>query len=412
MGALTSHIVGFVGGSADIDEPDRVGLAGAEQQYEALLKGARGKYVFLVDKRRYPIGLDTQKSTPARDGSSIILTIDSTIQEFARSSLLKQIQAYQAESGVAIVMNPWNGAILALVSWPDFDPAAFSKTDADRLRNRAVADPFEPGSIFKPIVAAAALDRGLLQKTDRIFCENGYYEKYRIGEWAGHQFGYLTVKEILTESSNIGMAKIGQKMGQKASMTPFASSASASPPASTCPARMPEYSPQRATGRHLPSHASPTATRSASRPCRSSAPLPYLQTAAAPSPPYIVRAVVDDAGNVTELSRKSNLAGRLIKQEVAEWIVREALTNVVKEGTGQEAALEKWQAWGKTGTANIATNGRYDTVNYTACLSAAPQPTYRRSSRSLPSANQTRPCKGYSGGRVAAPVFREIMRKR
>ncbi|HPD47902.1 MAG TPA: penicillin-binding protein 2 [Anaerohalosphaeraceae bacterium] len=412
MGALTSHIVGFVGGSADIDEPDRVGLAGAEQQYEALLKGARGKYVFLVDKRRYPIGLDTQKSTPARDGSSIILTIDSTIQEFARSSLLKQIQAYQAESGVAIVMNPWNGAILALVSWPDFDPAAFSKTDADRLRNRAVADPFEPGSIFKPIVAAAALDRGLLQKTDRIFCENGYYEKYRIGEWAGHQFGYLTVKEILTESSNIGMAKIGQKMGQKAlydavRLFGFGQPTGVDLPGEDAGILAPTRNWSSFTVTRIPYGHEISVT-----PMQIIRAFAILANGGSPVTPHIVRAVVDDAGNVTELSRKSNLAGRLIKQEVAEWIVREALTNVVKEGTGQEAALEKWQAWGKTGTANIATNGRYDTVNYTASfVGGAPADVpqvvtfvaIRKPNKALG--------KGYSGGRVAAPVFREIMEK-
>ncbi|MBE0537062.1 MAG: penicillin-binding protein 2 [Phycisphaerae bacterium] len=412
MGALTSHVVGFIGGNTDPNDFDKIGLSGAERSYESLLKGSRGNHVFLVDKRRYPIGMDTKRSVAARDGSSIVLTIDSTIQEFARSALMKQVQAYQAESGAAVVMNPWTGAILALVSLPDYDPLEFGKADIGRLRNRALTDPFEPGSIFKPIVVAGALDKGLLHTTDRIYCEDGYYEKYRIGEWAGHRFGNMTVKAILTESSNIGMAKIGQKMGQKnlyevVRLFGFGQPTGVDLPGEDAGSLRPtnEWSSYTITRIPYGHEISVTALQI----IRAFA---ILANGGSPVTPHLVRAVVDDKGEVTQVSRRANLAGHLIKQEVAEWVVREALTNVVNEGTGKEAALEKWQTWGKTGTANIATNGKYDTVNYTASfVGGAPADvpqvvtlvTIRKPNKALG--------KGYSGGRVAAPVFREIMEK-
>ncbi len=412
MGALTSHVVGFIGGSADPNDADKIGLSGAEQAYESLLKGTRGNHVFIVDKRRYPIGLDTKRSIAARDGSSIVLTIDSTIQEFARSALMKQIQAYQAESGVAIVMNPWTGAILAMVSLPDYDPSEFWKVEGGRLRNRAVTDPFEPGSIFKPIVVAAALDRGHIGTTDSIYCEDGYYAKYRIGEWAGHRFGNMTIKGILRESSNIGMAKIGQKMGQKAlyegvRLFGFGQPTGVDLPGEDAGTLRPtrewsSYSVTRIPYGHEISVTAVQVTRA----------FAILANGGSPVKPHLVRAVIDDVGNVTHFNRQVSLAGHLIKPEIASWVVREALTEVVNEGTGKEAALQKWQAWGKTGTANIATNGRYDTVNYTASfVGGAPADvprvvvfvSIRKPNKALG--------KGYSGGRVAAPVFREIMEK-
>ena len=412
MGTLTSHVVGFIGGSADPNDPDKAGLAGAERQYESLLKGSRGNHVFLVDKRRYPIGLDTKQSVAARDGSSIILTIDSTIQEFVRSALMKQYEAYQAESAVAIMMDPWTGAILAMVSLPDYDPSEFGKADAGRLRNQAVTDPFEPGSIFKPIVVAAALDKGTIKTTDQIYCEDGYYAKYRIGEWAGHRYGNMTIKDILTESSNIGMAKIGQKMGQKALYDGVRLFGLGQPTGVDLPGEdagmlqpTREWSSFTVTRIPYGHEISVTAVQV----IRAFA---ILANGGSPVTPHLVRAVVDDAGNVTQVSRQGNLVGHLVKPEVASWIVREALTNVVKEGTGKEAAMEKWQAWGKTGTANIATNGRYDTVNYTASfVGGAPADVpqvvtlvaIRKPNKALG--------QGYSGGRVAAPVFREIMEK-
>jgi len=412
MEQLTSHVVGFVGGSDKPGSTDKVGLAGIERRYDPLLRGSKGQQVLVVDARRHPIGSDPQRTVKVKNGSSLILTIDSTIQEFARSALMKQYRQYQAESAVAIVMNPWNGAVLAMVSLPDYKPGEFSRADPDTMRNRALTDPFEPGSIFKPIVMALALDGGYIGYDEKIYCENGNYAKYRIGEWAGHRFGNLTPREILTVSSNIGMAKIGQKMGQKTlyeglRMLGFGTRTGIDLPAENPGLLKPtsEWSSYTITRIPYGHEISVTAIQI----IRAFA---ILANGGSPVVPHVVRAVIDEKGAVKYVTKKSNLAGRIISPEVAHWIVREALTNVVKEGTGKEAALEKWQVFGKTGTANIAVNGQYDTTNYTASFvggAPAENPavvilvSIRKPNKALG--------KGYSGGRVAAPVFREIMQK-
>ncbi len=410
MEQLTSHIVGFIGGTEDPDSVDKVGLAGIERRYDSRLRGVWGKNVLVVDARRYPIGSDPQQTVKVKNGSSLMLTVDSTIQEFTRSALMKQYKDYQAESAMAIVMNPWNGAILALVSLPDYNPTEFSKADPDTMRNRALTDPFEPGSIFKPIVTALALDGGFVGYNESIFCENGNYAKYRIGEWAGHRFGNLTPKEILTRSSNIGMAKIGQKMGKKnlyegLRMFGFGVKTGIDLPAENPGLLKPTGDWSSYTITRIPyGHEISVTTIQIIRA------FAILANGGSPVMPHLVRTVIDEEGVVKQVAKKSNLAGQLIKPEVAHWIVREALTNVVNEGTGKEAALEKWQAFGKTGTANIAVNGQYDTTNYTASFvggAPANNPavvllvSIRKPNKALG--------KGYSGGRVAAPVFREIM---
>ncbi|GAF91387.1 unnamed protein product, partial [marine sediment metagenome] len=202
MGPLSAHIVGFT-------SVDNRGLDGIELQYNKELSGLAGQSIFFADASRRPIRLKQQNSV-LTDGVGIILTLDATIQQFARAELLKQYESYEAESAVAIVAEPKTGAILALVSLPDFDPNDFRSTDPNNFRNRAISDQFEPGSLLKPIAAAIAIDAGAVGLDEKIFCEWGHYRGRgfgRIGEYGNHEFGDLTVQEILVHSSNIGMAK-------------------------------------------------------------------------------------------------------------------------------------------------------------------------------------------------------------
>ena len=198
---------------------DNRGLTGIELEYDKDLAGSAGRNVFIADAFRRPIRLK-QHDADVIDGVGIILTLDSTIQQFARAELLEQYQNYRAESAIAIVAEPKTGAILAMVSLPDFDPAHFNTADPNTLRNRAITDQFEPGSLIKPIVMAIAIDDKAVNLTEKIFCENGSYcgkgfgciSEYRNG------FGDLTVREILVNSSNIGMAKGRPADGQRQSL--------------------------------------------------------------------------------------------------------------------------------------------------------------------------------------------------
>jgi len=409
MAQLTSHTIGFVG-------TDQTGLAGIELKYDGQLRGTEGRNVIFVDALRQPIGMK-ESDTIVKDGFGLILTLDATIQQFARDALSKQYRAYRAESAVAIVMDPWTGAILAMVSLPDFDPGNFSTAHAQTLRNRVLTDPFEPGSVFKPIVAALALDAGTIDYEEKIFCENGSYRGKgfaRIGEFGNHQFGDLTVRQILVKSSNIGMAKIGQRMERQKlyeglKLFGFGTRIDIDLPAEEPGLLYPVGKWTNSSVTRIPfgHEIAVTALQIARAYCT-------LANGGRLVRPHLVRAIVDNTGKLTKVKQPQSLAGHIIKPEAANWIVQKALTGVVKEGTGKKAASGKWEVFGKTGTANIARSDQkgYDQTNYIASF-AGGAPAERPQVVILVSIRKpdTTLGKGYSGGTVAAPVFKEILEK-
>jgi len=407
MGRLASHVVGFA-------SRDNRGLEGIELKYDKVLKGSSAQNVFLADVNRRPVRLSQQEGI-LTNGVGVILTIDSTIQQFVRDELIKGYEEYQAESAVAIVADPKTGAILSMVSLPDFDPS--SRTgDPNNFRSRAITDWYEPGSIIKPIAVAIALDAGAINKTEKIFCENGSYSGKgfgRIGEYR-RGFGSLTVAEILINSSNIGMAKIGQRVGSERLY-----------------AGLRLFGFGRATGIELPGEVDGLLRPASQWTGYSVTRIPFGQEICVTAMqlvrafcilanggrlvrPYMVRAIVDNDGTITELKRPGAPVGYIVRADVAKWVVTKAMAEVVNEGTGKRAKLEKWQVFGKTGTANIAkSDGRgYSDNDYVASfISGAPAEdpaivvlvSVRKPNKSLG--------KGYTGGVVAAPVAAGIIEK-
>ena len=410
MGRLAANVVGFT-------SHDNRGLEGIELKYDKDLSGSPARNIFFADVYRRPIRAKQQDGI-LTNGKGIILTIDATIQQFARDELIKQYEDYQAESAVAIVAEPKTGAILAMVSLPDFDPADIRSTDPNNFRSRAITDWYEPGSIIKPVVAAVALEAGVVNKTEKIFCENGnYYGRGfgRIGEYR-RGFGDLTLREILINSSNIGMAKIGQRLGKE---------------------RLHDglklFGFGGKTGIELPGEIEGLLRPANAWTGYSVTRIPYGQEICVTSMqlirafcilanggrlvrPFLIRAVVDNEGNITELKRPPPPVGYIIKNETAKWIVNDAMTGVINEvgGTGKRAQLENWQVFGKSGTANIARSDArgYSDEDYVASFVAgAPVKdpaivvlvSIRKPNRSLG--------KGYSGGVVAAPVAAKIIER-
>ena len=419
MGRLVSHVVGFT-------SLDNHGLGGIEYQYNKQLSGLGAQDTFLADVRRRPICPAPLEQSPAENkevknsvltnGAGVILTIDATIQQFVRDELLKQYDNYEAESAVAIVVEPKTGAILAMVSLPDFDPADVHSTEAGNRRNRILTDEFEPGSIIKPVVTAIALDTGVVNKVEKIYCENGHYSGRgfgRIGEYR-NGFGDLTVCEILINSSNIGMAKIGQRLGKERLYKGL---------------RL--FGFGKRAGIDLPGEADGLLREARKWDGYSVTRIPFGQEITVTSiqlvrafcilanrgrvvRPFLVKAVVDSNGEITELKRPLPPVGYIVKPEVAQWVVSEALVGVVNEGTGKRAKLKKWQVFGKTGTAQIAKSNErgYSDSDYVASFIAgapAEDPaivvlvSVRKPNKSLG--------KGYEGGVVASPVACAIIEK-
>ncbi len=409
MGPLTAHIVGFT-------SADNQGLDGTELQYNKELSGSAGQNIFFADASRRPIRLKQQNSV-LTDGVGIILTLDTTIQQFARAELLNQYESIGAESAMAIVAEPETGAILALVSLPDFDPNDIRSADPNNFRNRAISDQFEPGSILKPIAAAIAIDAGVVGLDEKIFCEWGHYRGRgfgRIGEYGNHEFGDLTVREILVHSSNIGMAKIGQKLGKDKLYSGmkhfgFGKKTRVDLPGEVGGLLRPvqKWTGYSVTRIPFGQEISVTAIQLVRAFC-------ILANGGHPIRPFLVKAMVDNDGRIIKLKRPSPAVGFVISPEVAQWIITDAMVGVVNEGTGKRAKLEKWRVFGKTGTANIAKSdgGGYDDDAYVASFIAG-APAEEPAAIVLVSIRKPniKLGKGYTGGTVAAPVAAAILEK-
>ncbi len=419
MGALCSHVVGYT-------QTDGPGAGGIEYAFNKVLTGSGREYLFLGDVRRRPLRFASDRASSDLDdedlsGAGIILTLDTTIQEFAREELLAQFKAFDAESATAVVADPKTGAILAMVSLPDFDPSLARTTPEKVLCNHALIDQFEPGSVFKPVVVAIALDAGVINTTERIDCEDGVYHGRGFGvitEYSHHRYGLMTARDILRESSNIGMAKIGQRLGaarlyQGLKIFGFGKDTQVGLGRGEAEGKirpLKDWSGYSVTRVPFGQEISVTAMQLIRSFC-------ILANEGRLVRPHLVKAVVSAIGEPDIRAHSLAMAGQvgyIVRPEVARWIIEEALVAVVNDGTGKSAKLDKWQVFGKTGTAQLArTDGRgYEEDAYVASFvggAPAEDPavlvlvSVRKPNRRLG--------KGYTGGVVAAPVVGRIIDK-
>jgi cell division protein FtsI/penicillin-binding protein 2 len=255
-----------------------------------------------------------------------------------------------------------------------------------------------------------------VNKVEKIFCENGNYSGRgfgRIGEYR-RGFGDLTLREILVESSNIGMAKIGQRLGKDKlykglRLFGFGKKAGIDVPgeADGLLRGTHKWTGYSVTRIPFGQEITVTAIQLVRAFC-------ILANRGRLVRPFLVKAIVDNDGEITELKRPLPPVGYVVKPEVAEWVVSEAMVGVVNEGTGKRAKLERWQVFGKTGTANIAKSNErgYSDSDYVASFIAgapADDPaivvlvSIRKPNKKLGN--------GYTGGVVASPVAGKIIEK-
>ncbi len=207
QGPETGHVLGFVG-------VDGHGLEGLELAMDSQLSGRPG----LMQVRRDALGHSLPGGVWLRKpkmGQSIQLTMDAAIQSMAYAALVEGINDNKAKSGSVIVMRPDDGAILAMVSWPSFNPNDFSKYKPRQWRDRAITDVFEPGSSLKPFTLAAALMSGRWHPDSEVYCDKGSMRVANYVIHDDHPNTWLNLTQILAKSSNIGAAKIALDIGPK-----------------------------------------------------------------------------------------------------------------------------------------------------------------------------------------------------
>lgn len=210
--SLSAHLLGFVGKD---ESGDDVGYFGLEGFYNQDLSGLPG----LLDSERdlfgRPIFIGVQNKVNPENGRDLVLTIDKTIQEIAKKRLHDGIERYKAKQGCVIVAEPYSMAILSLVCLPDYDLDKYYQFTEEYFRNPVVSEVYEPGSIFKPLITAAALEEKKIKPTD-FYQEDGPVTigEYQIKTWNNKYEGKITMTRILEKSSNVGMVYIGEKLGR------------------------------------------------------------------------------------------------------------------------------------------------------------------------------------------------------
>jgi cell division protein FtsI (penicillin-binding protein 3) len=206
--ALAAHLIGFTG-------LDPEGLEGVEYRYDSYLLGSSGYIVTERDALGRDVGLTAVTVRQGARGHELTLTLDATIQYLVEKELAKGVAASGATGGEAIVLEPESGKILAMAVCPSFNPNDIRGYGQNQLRNRAVADSFEPGSTMKVLLLGAALEEGTIKPQERINCERGNFAVGGTVIHDDHPYSSLTVAEVLRYSSNIGAAKIGMRLGKE-----------------------------------------------------------------------------------------------------------------------------------------------------------------------------------------------------
>ena len=411
---LAAHVLGFVGCDAQ-------GLGGIEQVYDNVLRGTPGRRTATVDVGRRCVRSKVKEYAPARDGATVVLTIDVYTQQIAQEALARAVEKHDAEWGTAVVVDPMSGEVLAMATVPDFDPAAaippgfgqMSPADRDavkaRWRNRAVTDSYEPGSIFKPFIASCALDERVTQ-IDEIFRING--PTHRFGRRTihdTHAYGSLALHEIISKSSNIGMGLVGAQCGNErlyryVRMLGFGDITGVELPG--------EHTGQvndMSRWTSFSTQSVPIGQEIAVTPIQIVTAFSVFCNGGVLLRPRIVRGVIAANGETLVDRSRPVAVRRVLDEEMADVFRRRALVEVVQSGTGKQARIPGYQVFGKTGTAQIAQpDGRGYTPGAYVGSFVGGAPASRP--RVVVLASIYRPRKqGYYGGVVAAPVVKEII---
>ena len=202
---LAAQVLGYVG-------MDGEGLGGLERAFDDDLRGIPGQQLISMDARRKWFA---RVERPPDPGQNLVLTIDQTIQYIAEKELQTGIEDTKAIAGTVVVQNPRTGEILALANWPTFNPNVFSDVPLQALRNRAVSDIYEPGSVFKIVTYSAAFDQHLITPDDRIDCQHGSIDVFGMRIHDHESLGVITIAEALAHSSDVAAIKVGMRLGDQ-----------------------------------------------------------------------------------------------------------------------------------------------------------------------------------------------------
>jgi len=397
---LASRLIGFSGVDSD-------GLAGIEHSFNHYLRGG-GRWLIVENDAKGRRMRSIEKKSSRHKRCDIVLTIDETIQHIAEKELGKRIIQTRAKAGVAVVMNPGTGEILAMADYPPFNPNQFSKYSSGNWRNKVVSNAYEPGSTFKAFLASAAIESAI-DPGSMFFCENG---KLLVGGVAIHEasfkkYGWLSMVDIIRKSSNIGAIKIAQRLGKRRFhqfIAKFGFGAKTGidlEGEATGIARGPkEWTPLSLCSMAIGQEISVT-------PIQMITAISAIANGGFLMKPKVVKGIYRN-GKIVKLF-EPEIVRRVISRETSR-VMTSILRKVVEHGTGRKAGLEGYSIVGKTGTAQEFDKGinAYSKSKYLASF-VGYFPAEDPQVAILVMVDEPRTT--FWGGSVAAPVFREIARQ-
>lgn len=387
-----------------VTDVDNKGIDGLELYYDKFLSGKDGKARILQDSASRAIIMSPEITTP-QDGADVTLTIDAQLQYWTEDFLADTVVEFGAKEGSVVIMDAANGEVLALANYPDFNPNNVTRESVPFIKNRAVCDMFEPGSIFKIITLVGALEMRAFRDTDSIDCENGSWKVpgTTLHDW--HPYGKLSFVDVFKKSSNIGVAKIAGTFGKEKIY-----------------AYIRRFGFGEKTGIDLPGEENGIV-----KPLRAwSNTSPYIMPigqeigvnlfqmvramGAIANGGYLVRPFI--VKTISSPGFRRECAGELQKifDEKIALHAQRILVGVVEEGTGRLAKVEGLRIGGKTGTAQKfdVSIGRYSPDKYRASFVGFIEYPGRPLVMGV---SIDEPAKSHFGGVVAASLFGKIARK-
>jgi len=361
-GSLAAHVLGFVGTTNKNNISELFGYDGIEKFFDDKLEGASGWRVTGMDSRKNELAQLRDEDVQARDGLNVVLTIDTAVQNILETELADAMREHAPAGITGIITRPSTGEILAMASFPNFDPNNLQTITTNNEQNRVISDVMEPGSTFKTIVISGALNDHIVNLNDTVFCENGVFQYggITLHDSEHNHLGNIPVWEILEKSSNIGASKIGMKLQAPRLydyMTAFGLGAATGIPLPG------EVSAQRFVR-------SPDKWRKysiAQIPMGQGVGVTRLQMAMAVGAianggvlmrPMLVKQLQDDNGNVVQ-KYEPQAVRRVVSEDTAKEMVEALKTVVSDEGTAKLARLANYVVAGKTGTAQKIVDGKY-----------------------------------------------------
>lgn len=399
---LAAHLVGFVG-------LDSKGLEGIEYQYDALLNGANHVMTTAKDALGREIVMGKGAFKKEDHYRNIVLTIDKLIQHITEIELSRGVEKWGAKGGMAIVMDPFTGKVLAMASYPTFNPNEFIRYRSKHWRNWAVSDVFEPGSLFKAFLAAAAIEEQVVRPSDSFFCENGSYVVYDRTIHDTSKHGWLTFQQIIKFSSNIGASKVGEKMGKERYYRYISAFGFGEKTRVGLPGegkgivRHPRYWPPVALDTiSFGQGISVTGIQLVTA-------LSAIANGGSLMKPYVVEKIMNEKGEVIQ-SFQPEVVRKVISEETARKVTALLKATTEKGGTGEEAVPAGYEIAGKTGTAQKVDSilGGYAEDRYlSGFIGFAPA----EEPKLVLLVIVDEPQGNNYGGVVAAPIFKAVTEK-